>query len=1030
MSGKTPSKGGGKPPPSQNYRQSKGKQEIIECRICKKEMKLQNYETHLKSQHPQEDSKNRRTKSDKSIKSIENIFEKTQKQIMKRPVPETTTESEMNTHITAKRFAPDNLDLNQNSVNKAQNTPSLSHEMMPSVSSTKSPSVSHSAGEDDLLHVDLLPGDLPPGDLLHGDHRGADLSTAKLPAVSADDSAYQAKPDQDNPVQLSGTIDGKQITPTEALNTLVAKLAPLAQLEDDVISKLVENIEKIGKLSICGEENEKSEKKVENKKPSDFDLNTLIFSCHSVTDITNKFQEFEYDAELGGFVCCVCNTQHQNFVFSYKSELETDFTNKTQSREFSNLKKSLNRHLQTMAHKNSLEVITNKANIEYKEDSRNKAVALKICRIAYFLLKNGRPDTDFTTLIYLHSANGCDIGDINHSYNFPPLFLKHVARVIEDLLKNHLNTRLPQTGHKPPLKVVADKATWQHQTRQLIGIVTVVPDSDQPLQAMILKTPVVKSHTGKGVTENITHVTDQFITADQFRGGSFDGQYFHLGVHKLLDTHYDVTAQYDVDPMHRAGTVDLHLRKEKSSGWIVSMTSHIGKAFKAVNYGKLFEHFFEVCEDLSKLGYDIHFKFPRFYSETKFANYVRLVYGSFREDYPGLVRTFNEVKDSLKLGSSEDRQKAKEISALQGQILNLKFVLELSGSCDIYNRFGHGINILQKVNILPHTKYDDFVATVVDSFGTMADTVDPKDCPCDQNISSPKCLWPVLHKDLREIADNSTYRGVTIGNLMANELSTRAGERRAKQNLLLDQAGVTQNCLKKLKEYSKSLGTNLLAKVYQEDDKKLIETIRVILDLETLSLKLKLSGSAHVAAVQSKIFIQKSRELAPELSAISNEELRFQYRDFLRKLESYIEDKDEDIIFSMDIFRSFLSTELKLYHNVEIIIHIICVAATAISVESVVESWVSIYESHNNKHRPISNDRAEMEISVAVNGPLLQHADPVLKKALKDMYKDAKDIRNRGAGRFVRRNENVADYVVSKSVDALLMKPNSKPFMC
>ena len=70
-----------------------------------------------------------------------------------------------------------------------------------------------------------------------------------------------------------------------------------------------------------------------------------------------------------------------------------------------------------------------------------------------------------------------------------------------------------------------------------------------------------------------------------------------------------------------------------------------------------------------------------------------------------------------------------------------------------------------------------------------------------------------------------------------------------------------------------------------------------------------------------------------------------------------------------------------------------------------------------------------MEISVAVNGPLLQHADSLLKEALKNMYKDTKDVRNRG-GRFVRRNENIADYTVSKSVDAFMLKPNLKPFMC
>ena len=81
----------------------------------------------------------------------------------------------------------------------------------------------------------------------------------------------------------------------------------------------------------------------------------------------------------------------------------------------------------------------------------------------------------------------------------------------------------------------------------------------------------------------------------------------------------------------------------------------------------------------------------------------------------------------------------------------------------------------------------------------------------------------------------------------------------------------------------------------------------------------------------------------------------------------------------MGIFRFLISPSLKLYLNIETIIHIFCSAATTMSVESVVESWVSIYESHNNKHRPISNERAEREVCLAVNGPLLQHADPLYK---------------------------------------------------
>ena len=50
--------------PWQIYRKSTGKTVDITCRVCDKIMKYQNYMTHLKAKHPEEDSKNLRGKSD------------------------------------------------------------------------------------------------------------------------------------------------------------------------------------------------------------------------------------------------------------------------------------------------------------------------------------------------------------------------------------------------------------------------------------------------------------------------------------------------------------------------------------------------------------------------------------------------------------------------------------------------------------------------------------------------------------------------------------------------------------------------------------------------------------------------------------------------------------------------------------------------------------------------------------------------------------------------------------------------------
>ena len=78
------------------------------------------------------------------------------------------------------------------------------------------------------------------------------------------------------------------------------------------------------------------------------------------------------------------------------------------------------------------------------------------------------------------------------------------------------------------------------------------------------------------------------LILNSLNGGSFCYQYLNLDFDKLEEAHYDVKAKYEVDIMHRADTMDLHLRKYKSFAWIVKITNNIGRAFNAVNYGKLF----------------------------------------------------------------------------------------------------------------------------------------------------------------------------------------------------------------------------------------------------------------------------------------------------------------------------------------------------------------------------------------------------------------------------------------------------------
>jgi hypothetical protein len=141
-----------------------------------------------------------------------------------------------------------------------------------------------------------------------------------------------------------------------------------------------------------------------------------------------------------------------------------------------------------------------------------------------------------------------------------------------------------------------------------------------------------------------------------YTGISADGQYFRLGVPKYLDEHYEHDGHHDHDPMHRAGLVDTHLRNAKRQGfdakWLNDLTNQIGSVFEVYNWGKEFEHLLSTAKQLSEEGYDINLKLPRFYSVTKFANSVVIVYSSFMSDILALRRSIEESQEELRDGTS------------------------------------------------------------------------------------------------------------------------------------------------------------------------------------------------------------------------------------------------------------------------------------------------------------------------------------------------------------------------------------------
>lgn len=69
-----------------DYRKSYGKETHVKCRICKKELLLQNYKEHIRTQHVDEDCNDLRSLSQESLKSIftQPLLSKTKKQKLEK----------------------------------------------------------------------------------------------------------------------------------------------------------------------------------------------------------------------------------------------------------------------------------------------------------------------------------------------------------------------------------------------------------------------------------------------------------------------------------------------------------------------------------------------------------------------------------------------------------------------------------------------------------------------------------------------------------------------------------------------------------------------------------------------------------------------------------------------------------------------------------------------------------------------------------------------------------------------------------
>ena len=187
-------------------------------------------------------------------------------------------------------------------------------------------------------------------------------------------------------------------------------------------------------------------------------------------------------------------------TFYYDPENGLSFTlNEKILSAFSNLKRHLKYHLMSIGHISNC----SKSNIDeensIRRETKNREIGTRITRLCYSTYKEGKSKLSFEVEVLKRIQDRLDMGDINHSHNFPAKFRPFVAAEIHRRMSLFFNIRMTQTGFLPPINIGADKGTSHHRIRQFIIAVTIIPDADKFIQPVYIGQPVVKQLDGKGI---------------------------------------------------------------------------------------------------------------------------------------------------------------------------------------------------------------------------------------------------------------------------------------------------------------------------------------------------------------------------------------------------------------------------------------------------------------------------------------------------------------------------------------------------
>ena len=425
--------------------------------------------------------------------------------------------------------------------------------------------------------------------------------------------------------------------------------------------------------------------------------------------------------------------------------------------------------------------------------------------------------------------------------------------------------------------------------------------------------------------------------------------------------------------------------------WLEKLVSLCGQLYRMFMWGNYYDRLESAAGDLG-----MNFVALVNFSETRFANSKFLVFLKMLRNLEPVLfvletdieRATANKNNGCEATVSSLQERGKVAREIRGRLRNQETLLQLSGVTDIYSLYGKLINIAQMYTILPHQRLDLFNGALTD-WDTMTEHFDDENCS-----GGDDCKLKNFHGALASLKAETRINNVIIIDqypVRNAALNSRTRSQRGEEDG--GDEPVFQKVTSQLKEFSTDLSVDLRQRAYKEDDVKIIELTRTVLDFETMINKmrsLELTPEIFAATYFDK-FIDAAKALRiPSIDRFEESFLEKQLKTFMTRLDSLVSKDENCKIDPLEILTKLFSTKEEHFDGIQIILHIMGYSSLKSSCESILETFVSEYEYASDPRKNFHEDSINDVYVICKNGPLVSKCEKVIDMALTAYGKDHK----------------------------------------